>query len=170
MGTGTQVERLGRSVGPRPEGRRLSRGAQRLVRLGELLPALGKLAAMLLVATSLAFACLLGEPIYYRVCSVIVLGVIPGLLTCATGRVLGLCLIAAALMYDPTHSALTRVAQRAAVGAVRLGCLLGHCARVSAGAVLRSRLVEFICSRCDRAPRATGAISLAHASRKVEPR
>lgn len=114
--------RRGRRARPMSQGCDLSRGAQRVAQLGQSLSLLGAGVAVLLIGIGIMFACLINEPIYHRVGSAMILGVLPGLVAYAVGRLLRRCLMALSLMYDPFRRTCSRAGRRAAstvMGAVR---------------------------------------------------
>lgn len=124
MRAGLQMGAIGRRRGV--DVRSLSRGGQRVARLGKAASLLGAVAAALFLAMGVMFACLVDEPIYHRIGSAMILGVMPGLVAYAGGRLLDGCLTAASLIYDPICRALARTRDRAASGAIRLACQIGR--------------------------------------------
>jgi hypothetical protein len=118
--------------------RSLSRAAKRVAGLGDSAASLGTIVALLLVGIGVTFACLINEPIYHRLGSGVILGLLPGVLVHATGRLLRGCMIAASLVYDPLDVLLSRATRHAANGGGRIARRIGKYAAILAAAVLRS--------------------------------
>ncbi len=125
-------------------GRRLSRSAQRIAELGDDASGLGAVAAGLCVAGGLLFACLVNEPVYHRVGSAVILGVIPGLAAYGGGRLIRLCFIALSLAYDPFASMLVRLTSRLYRMGVAWGQRIGPSVKPVAAAAARSGSLAWV--------------------------
>jgi hypothetical protein len=125
----------GRSL---PHSRAPSSGAQRVEQLGQSLLLLATGVAVLLAGVGIMFACAINEPIYHRVGSAMILGVVPGLAAYATGRLLRRCLIGLSLICGPFRLVGSRAMSHLSKAAVAAGCGIGRSSWASVGAALRS--------------------------------
>ena len=124
----------GRSL---PHARTLSRGAQRVEQLGQSLLLLATGVAVLLTGVGIMFACAINEPIYHRVGSAMILGVMPGFAAYATGRLLRRCLRGLSLIYDPFRLISSRAMSHLSKAAVAAGCGIGRSSWALVGAAVR---------------------------------
>jgi hypothetical protein len=87
----------------------ISEGARKLARWGHIFYWSGVTFAIPILSMAIIFALLDREPIFQRVASVLVLGVIPALLIWGSGFIICNMLRAASALYNPTATALRRV-------------------------------------------------------------
>ena len=149
------VLKRGRYVDSMLGTRGLSRAAKRVAELGDSAALLGTVVALLLVGMGITFACLINEPIYHRLGSGVILGLLPGVVVYATGRLLRGCMIAASLVYDRFDVLLSRATRHAASGSGRIARRIGTYAVILAAAPLHLLKHAWSQWRRDSGPRRT---------------
>lgn len=108
-----------------------------MAQLGQSLSLLGAGVAAVSIGIGIAFACLINEPIYHRIGSAVILGVLPALVAYVTGRLLRRCLITLSLVYDPVRLACSRAGRRSTIAAIAAAGRIGRSGLDSADAAGR---------------------------------